>query len=294
MRRSFYLVILISFFACSFLPTIQAKSPAHKQYNYVIVLDLSDRLLEKDQWKIDTCLIGTSIRTFIGKVKKELTYINATDCHFKVKIPRYNGLNQDLSVYQDALELDLISALSNAKKISDYNANYSKVLVKLYSSVLHNKKQSSDFKGTDIWSFFNYDLKNSLSTNSNVENRILVITDGYFDFEPGMPQKNVGPLSSSSNNFFSKLRAFNLNDQELLLKAGKIGLIPVKVPQLSNSKIAIVELNSKSKNYLDEIEMLQLNWNYWMIRSGVKFGVQLQPKESLNMSRSFVRNFFLK
>ncbi len=285
------LIILVSFLGITC--TAKNNNPIiRKQYNYIIVLDLSDRLLVQDQWKVDTCLIANAFQTFITKVKKELTYINATDCSFKVKIPRYNGLNQNLSNYQDKLELNLTDSRVNASNVNNFNSSLHSTLEQLYKTVLKGKLVSSNFKGTDIWSFFNSDLKYSLLEKQNVENRILVITDGYFDLETNMPIKKDGSLSSTSNTFFSYLRKSDLTQQETVLSQKKKGLIPVNITQLKASKIGVVEFNSKFQNNLLEIEMLQLNWKYWMINSGVSQPIQMRPKESMNSSKQFVIDFF--
>lgn len=285
------LIILVSFLGINC--TAKNKNPiVRKQYNYIIVLDLSDRLLVQDQWKVDTCLIGSAFQTFITKVKKELTYINATECSFKVKIPRYNGLNQNLSDYQDKLELNLTDSRYNASNVIKFNSSLHNILEQLYKTVLNGKHTSSDFNGTDIWAFFNSDLKYSLSDKQNVENRILAITDGYFDLENKMPMTRNGPLSSTSNTFFSELRKSDLSQEEKFLSQKKMGLIPVSITQLKKSKIGVVEFNSKFQNNLLEIEMLQLNWKYWMINSGVSQPIQMRPKESMNSSKQFVTDFF--
>lgn len=257
------------------------------QYNFVVVLDLSDRLLTPGQVEKDKQLIQTAFNSFYERVKTEHAYI-LSKSSFKIAIPRQRNSSLNTSFYMDALSITLDKPTKNRLEIDSFKRIFPTMLAKLYKNATANKNKKSDFHGTDIWEYFSNQLKFDLV--QGFENKVLVISDGYFDFESEKHVQKAGNLSTSTN-FFKILRKLTSDKQEALLKSGQYGLIPITLPKGMDIKVGVVELNSKFPDHLNELNLLQNTWKYWMIRSGIS-AVSTMPGENLGRSNRFVQGFF--
>lgn len=173
------LVIILLSVGCK-IPTPPEKNrEASVKHNYIILLDLSDRLILQDnQPERDKEIIRTLYAMFEDKVKKEL-YIKSRDEIKVVMAPqRGSGLKRD--VFEDRLYINMENVdnlYKRSKEEERKNAFYAN-LDTLYTKAVFSKS-SDDYYGADIWKYFYEDLKNDFVKDEHTENYLFILTDGY-------------------------------------------------------------------------------------------------------------------
>lgn len=157
----------------------QKEPQLHVKHNYIVLLDLSDRLVvQKNQPQRDKQLIHHIYDEFEEKVKNSL-YIKSRD-ELKIVVAPQRGTNLRTDVFEDRLyvNMDDIQMINRkrgeAQRKSDFMAN----LDSLYSEAMYSQTPE-DYHGADIWKYFYEDLKVDYSRDTLVENYLFIITDGY-------------------------------------------------------------------------------------------------------------------
>ncbi len=170
--------ILLIMSSCNF-PTPEKKRSLREKHNYIVLLDLSDRLIvQSDQPERDKKIIRQLYSLFEEKVKREL-YIKSRD-EIKVVIAPQRGSRLDTETFEDRLYVNM----QNIKNIyrkgneeerrNDFHAN----LDTLYRKAVFSRRPEN-YYGADIWKYFYEDLKVDYSRDTLTENYLFILTDGY-------------------------------------------------------------------------------------------------------------------
>ena len=263
MKSNIFLLIISSLFfnSCS---TDQTEQPTVKQpENYIILLDLSDRLLNDGQVNQDIELIFHIFEKYEATVKNNLI-INSKD-KFRIVIAPQEKMNINQSQLESQFYLDMskIKIAEKRNELEKFKNNLEDNLNNLYAKVMENKTKTSDFKGADIWKYFNDFLSGDIAQEN--KNRLFILSDGYFDFEPASNRKNVENKSSTS--FFLNLVRGKTNWQEIIENKG-YGIIPVN-KQFDSLSVCLMEIYPKHTN-LDETDMIQFVWKNWLEEMNIK------------------------
>ncbi|OYT14622.1 MAG: hypothetical protein B7C24_17380 [Bacteroidetes bacterium 4572_77] len=232
---------------------ISQNQNQHK--NYIVLLDLSDRLLNPKQADIDKAVIITSFEKFEQHVKQHF-YIKSA-ARFSVVILPQPGAKYDIASYNNSLSIDLsmIKTSHKRKALDAYAKNLSNTLDKLYAEAGQGKR-SSDYQGVDIWKYFYNQLSYELLPE--YDNQLLVLTDGYFDFEsPSFVKKQANYYTSTQ--FF---RFLNANNWKQISEERNYGLIPIE-KEFANASVFVIGIKPK-RNDLYEQEKLIYFWNKWV------------------------------
>lgn len=239
------------------------KTPVVKQSKpeqYVVVLDLSDRITKPGQIEADKQLIEKTFEAFRIKVQSQLC-INSRD-RFQVIIAPQRGLPFDKDVESQKLTLDMPALMpaEKAKVLKEFGTKLRVKLDSLYALAYHGQ-ESKNYQGSNIWQFFNETLPEL--TNASTTTKLVVLTDGYFDFEENNAVMNSGGLSTSTN-FLGNLRQSKSWKEDI--ESGRYGILPVK-KNFPNLMVSVIGIRSKYENNLLEAEMLKYLWERWCINS---------------------------
>jgi hypothetical protein len=131
---------------------------------------------------------------------------------------------------------------------------------------------SKQYKGVDMWKYFNQNLEFDLKNDSNVKNYVFVFTDGYLDYEDYSNQKRVGNKFSSSS-FLKDLRVEGDRWKDKFDK-NKYGLIPID-KSFENTSIMVLEVNPKI-DFIDEFDLLKTIWVSWIDEMNIKKSLVLK------------------
>jgi hypothetical protein len=160
-------------------PGEQKEIPMAVKHNYIILLDLSDRLIvQDDQPERDKELIKHLYSIFEERVKKQL-YLRSRD-EIKVVIAHQRGADLKTEVYEDSLyvSMDNIPPVLRRKTQEERRNVFHNNLDKLYEQAVFSKNPK-DFYGADIWRYFYEDLKVDYVRDTLTQNFLFLITDGY-------------------------------------------------------------------------------------------------------------------
>ncbi|MBN2349786.1 MAG: hypothetical protein JXJ22_13145 [Bacteroidales bacterium] len=176
------LILLISTFifigSCK-PPPPPDKKVVHEKHNYIILLDLSDRIIVQDnQPERDKEIIRHLYGLFENKVKKDL-YIKSRD-EIKVVIAPQKGSELPTYIFEDRMYVN-INNINNVfrrkqeeKRRNEFFAN----LDTLYQEAEFSKIPS-EYYGADIWKYFYEDLKDDYVKDTITKNFLFILTDGY-------------------------------------------------------------------------------------------------------------------
>jgi len=280
---------IISFFGIITLITScssQAEPNTNKTTNdnYVVVLDLSDRIIQShDQVNIDTSAIRAVFEKFETSVQKNIV-VKSKD-KFSVRIIPQKQSSLPSNTFENDLSLDMgkYSAAEKLVKLNEFKANFSRQLTMLYqNAVLGNK--NSDFAGVDIWQYFNEQINSDLDVRYN--NKVMILTDGYFDFE----DKNHGIHTQNQSTTTAQLLG-KMNVPNWMQKASELqlGIMPVKLQIPARWLVCGIQPKANCKDLL-ESEKLSYLWELWLKQSG---GTTIQKpvmNSSSNKVKSLIQN----
>ena len=163
------------------------------------------------------------------------------------------------------LDLPQIKRADRVRVMEEFKKTLRIKLDSLYAAA-YKGDDSKNYQGSNLWQFFNETLASL--TNDEVNTRLVVITDGYFDFEENNPRLTKGHRSTTTN-FLTKLREqANWQDE---IKSKGYGILPVN-QQFKNLAVCVSEIRTKDENNLNETEMLRFIWNDWLTGNGIAPG----------------------
>jgi hypothetical protein len=178
---TFAVVMFLAFITSSCNKPIKEKKgkSLRPKHNYIILLDLSDRLImSADQPDRDKRVIKQIYSMFEDKVKKEL-YVKSRD-EIKVVIAPQKGTKIDIDSYEDRLYVNMenIKNIHRKAKEEQRREDFFANIDTLYQSAVFSQKPEA-YNGADIWKYFYEDLKVDYVKDSLTENFLFIITDGY-------------------------------------------------------------------------------------------------------------------
>ena len=235
------------------------ENSKRKPINYNVILDLSDRILIKHQVEKDIAMIEKMFNSFEKKARSGL--ILTSKDRFCVKIIPQKDSPLDIEYYENLLQINLNETDVKDKniKLESFSLSIKIILLELFKSCKYSEN-SRDYFGVDIWSYLNN--KGSVYNKVDYKNVVLIITDGYFDFES---KKHVLQFNNrfTSTQFLEQLNGF---DWQTKAMHDDYGLIPV---QLSANVTWIIS-SIHSKNNLDILQIKKITyfWKKWLIESG--------------------------
>ena len=256
----FYISAVISLYSCNTCVADKNINPVSD--NYVVILDLSDRLIHnKQQVDFDTSAISAVLQKFQKSVQRNLV-VKSND-KFSIRIIPQSNSKIDINNLQNSLSIDLskYNASQKLKVLNSFKLNFSKGLSNLYSQA-YLGNNDTDYPGVDIWQYFNEQINTDIDSRYN--NKILVLTDGYFDFEDPAHGFRKGNSATITAPLLSKMRQYNW---QLISDSLKIGLVPVYLNVKSNWVIAGIQPKPQSQDLL-EAQKLSYLWKKWLTQSG--------------------------
>ena len=233
-----------------------------KPEQFIVLLDLSDRITRPGQIETDKQLIIKTFEVFSSRVLNQLC-INSKD-KFQICIAPQKSALLDKDVESEKLTLDMavLHPGLKAKKLKAFKENLRSKLDELYNKA-YKGNETKNYQGSNIWQFFNETLTEI--TSKDINTRLVVLTDGYFDFEQNNPVITNNGLSTSTH-FLNALRGSS--NWKTDLNQGRYGILPLK-SDYSNLSVSVIGIRSKNENHLLEAEMLKEIWNNWLRKSGI-------------------------
>jgi hypothetical protein len=248
--------ILLLFTSCGCEEVKVEKKPE----NYVVLLDLSDRILVPEQLDKDFALIETTFKSFEKQARQNLV-ISSKD-RFSIKIIPQKNSPLNVNYYEDLLQLylDEMEVTVKNQSLQSLSKSFPKILENLKKEALYGTTSNAYF-GVDIWAYL-HDNGMGLS-KSGYENKILILTDGYFDFE------SQAHVIQDKNQYTSTrfLNELTTPDWKQISESKAYGLLPIQLEK--NTKWIVAGISGKKANDILQTEKITYFWKKWLKQSGV-------------------------
>lgn len=261
MKNILYTLSLVITFSLAFTSCGKEEARIEKKpTNYTVVLDLSDRILLPEQLDKDFYLIEKYFKAFEKKARRNLV-LSSKD-RFSVKIIPQKDSPLNLDHYEDLLQLYLneTEVQDKNKALMALSQSLHKVLENLKKNALYGKS-SKNYFGVDIWAYM-HDNGKGLS-KPGFENIVLVLTDGYFDFE------SQAHVIKDKNQYTSTrfLNELNTSNWKQISESKEYGLLPIQLEK--NTKWIVAGISGKKANDILQTEKITYFWKKWLKQSGV-------------------------
>jgi hypothetical protein len=274
MRRYGYLLLTGLFFLWGCSDFQQAVKDAKKDIppppkdNYIILLDLSDRILFNNQQQVPKDI--SVIKSIYGVFKSKLNSKDPTHLYYglsdKLKLLIAPQKTTPKSLYDmvGSLRIDL-SAEQPDKKVSltdETEKTFNTVLPDVYKlAVIGNN--SNAYSGADIWKYFNEDLTDDLEKGG--QNTLFIITDGYMDLEKTEERPSQNNRFASCSQIINALKKYP--DWETKFTEGDYGILPV-AKKFATLKVVLIQVNPKD-DWNGEYSLLTKIWGKWFTEMGI-------------------------
>ena len=263
------------------------SSTQESQKNFVVVLDLSDRIIQKqDQINIDTSVISAVFEEFQKSVRISHLVVKSKD-KFSIRIIPQKGSKLPSDLFENTMSIDMgkFSASEKLKKLDEFAKNFSTNLQSLYLQAKLGEN-SSDYAGVDIWQYFNEQINSDL--DQRLDNKVFILTDGYFDFE----DKNHGlrnqGLATTTAPLLKKMSGLDWKEKADSLD---LGILPVLLKIKADWQVCGIQSKARGgQEELLESQKLCYLWTKWLKTSGA--GQVKEPilNSSANKVKSLIQH----
>lgn len=244
------------------------ETPPTPRDNYIVLLDLSDRILYNNQQQVSKDL--TVIKSIYEVFKTRMEVKDPTRLYYtvndklKVLIAPQRTTPRNLYDMVGNLRIELATEKPEKKAaaIDTTEKIFNTLLPEIYKQAVISNN-SNDYTGADIWKYFSEDLDDDLEKSSN--NTLFIITDGYMDFEKSEQRPPQNNRFTSCAQIISALKKYP--DWNLKFNEGDYGLLPVG-KKFSNLQVVLLEINAKA-NWGDEYSLLTKIWGKWFAEMGI-------------------------
>lgn len=274
MRRYGYLLLTGLFFLWGCSEFQQAVKDAKKEIppppkdNYIILLDLSDRILFNNQQQVpkDISVINSIYGVFKSKMGiKDPTHLYYS-LHDKLKVLIAPQKTTPKTLYDmvGSLRIDLSAEQPDKKGalIDETEKTFNKVLPEIYKQAVIGNN-SNAYSGADIWKYFNEDLADDLEKDG--QNTLFIITDGYMDLEKTEERPSQNNRYASCSQIVNLLKKYP--DWEAKFTAGDYGFLPVN-KKFANLKVVLLQVNPK-EDWNGEYSLMTKIWGKWFAEMGI-------------------------
>lgn len=254
-----YIIVFVLSLSLNSCDPPQQEVKEETPVNYVVLLDLSDRLLNEEQSDRDIAQLKAVLDAFSKQVQQRL-FILSND-RFQVRILPQKGSTLKAEQYEGRLSVNManVQMAEKADFIEQFVEDFPKQVKDLYQEALLGNK-STDFAGVDIWKYFKYHLQSDLP--AGYHHKVIVITDGYFDFEDNSHVMQAGQRFTHSG-FLSDTKLSTIHWREYAEKLD-VGYIPVHIE--GRPDVMVSGIRPKNDR-LPEEEKLRYFWSKWLRES---------------------------
>lgn len=273
MTTFFYFRNILFSLLLTLCATVWASAQKKEAHHYLVVLDLSDRLLASDQINRDKAIIEAIFGIFEQQVRKNMM-IYSNDS-FKVSlVPQEGGVDEHTYTSGLYINMQKLSLPERRTRLEQFRKELPQRLQQLYKAATTGKTLSQHFRGADIWRYFNDNL--AQDTRQNCQNYLYILTDGYFDFESNRFVGQQGNRRTDSQMITRLRKSSNWRTQ---LAQSSEGLIPIK-KSFPPIVVQVFEIQPKSK-VLDEQDLLIALWKKWLSETKLSLR-QIQPRGNID------------
>jgi hypothetical protein len=295
MRRYGFLLLTGMFFIVGCSEFQQAVKDAKKDVvlppkdNYIILLDLSDRILFNNQQQVpkDLSVINSIFAVFKSKLGiKDPTHLYYTvNDKLKVLIAPQKTTPKTLYDMVGSLRIELAAEQPDKKAslIDSAEGIFNAMLPLIYKQAVIGNN-SNAYSGADIWKYFNEDLDDDLEKDA--ENTLFIVTDGYMDLEKTEERPSQNNRFASCSQIINTLKKYP--DWENKFTEGDYGILPTG-KKFTHLRVVLLQVNPK-EDWNGEYSLLTKIWGKWFNEMGIHT-YRFIKDDNINEVRESVEKF---
>ena len=230
-----------------------------QDHSYDIIINLDDRIVDHNQIDRDISIIENAFIDWKQSVKDQ--YYIKSNGSFRVLVTDQKSMPALVNDIAITLQIDLsnVSLADKRRLVDDFEANLRDRIKSLYEAAyLGNNKNL--YSGANLWKYFNSIYIDEIQRSPGIQNHIILLTDGYVDFESA-PTMISKATKYSSTSFITSLRTLDWKDRIV-----NVGLMGCNI-DLSDVTISIYELSPKV-DFPYELQILKHIYNDWFMEMG--------------------------
>lgn len=247
--------ILLCLFSCN-NGTTEPPEDSQKQINIVVLLDLSDRIIQNqnpDNTERDINIVHKLVDFF----KVDMEKMGAYKAKGKIKVI-FSPIPQDPNINALAQKLDVdLSCIQDVKQKKYVYENISDDFETCLQSIYSTTIQKNKWIGCDIWRFFKEEIDLYLE-GDDYRNVLVVVTDGYIYHQNSIYHR----LNRYSYLTSPLIRNNNLSDMgnlEEKIEKLDFGIISTR-NDLNNVEVLFLELNPSITTDYDVMKSVLSKW----------------------------------
>ena len=237
----------------------QKDIPPPTKDNYIVLLDLSDRILYNHQQQVAKDL--SALQNIYAIFKSNLDVKDPTHLYYsvndklKVLIAPQRTTPKNLYDMVGNLRVDMGSEQpeKKSKDVEETEKTFTSTLPDIYKQAVISNN-SNAYSGADIWKYFKEDLEDDLEKDG--QNTLFIVTDGYMDLDKKEERPDHPNRFASCSRIINVLKKYP--DWEKKFDEGDYGLLPVG-KTFSHLRVVLLEINPK-EDWNDEYSLLTKIW----------------------------------
>ncbi|HTE13228.1 MAG TPA: hypothetical protein VK645_19750 [Chitinophagaceae bacterium] len=263
MRHYGYLILMGLFFlmGCNTSDSSKDASKGVSQSpkdNYIVLLDLSDRILFDSLQQIpkDIEVVQSIYSIFKSKLNikdSSKKYYGITDKLKLLGAPNWFYASVDLSAEQPAKREAIPDKMEKT-----FNA----LLPEIYKGVISGTS-NTEYAGADIWKYFNEHLTDDLDKEG--QNTLFIVTDGYMNLNNTKEPPAQKNRYASCGQIINALKDYP--DWENRFTTDDYGLLPIS-KKFANLRVILLQVNPK-EGWNGEYSLLTKIWDKWFTEMGI-------------------------
>ena len=278
-RYGYVLLVAISLFWNCNSPqapsdNIAKNLPLQPKDNYIVLLDLGDRILFNNQQQVAADI--EMIKSICSIFKANLTSKDSTNLYYTVG-DRLKLLGAPNWFYA-SVDLTAEQPEKRAAVPNKMEKTFATLLPEIYKGVITANNDSA-YAGTGIWEYFNEHLSDDLDKDG--QNTLFIITDGYMSSKQREEQPAKGNRFITAAQVIDSLKFYP--DWEDRFIKGDYGL-PTVSKKFSNLKVIVLQLNPK-EGWKDEYSLLTKIWDKWFTEMGISNYAFIQQDSNSSIAK---------
>lgn len=263
MRKGTIILLISGIWVLGLLLILPSKSTPEVKgtisYNIIILLDLSDRIdPQKTPGQVDKDkkIIQHLISIFEEEVRKKLYLLSKDRLCFAIA-PQPTNYAPKIPEIANHLRIDMQEVFLGGKPRFDREKeNLLANVNQLYEMATANP----DFIGADIWTFFRDNLEDYVvkaSVNDPVRNVLIILTDGYIDFEASV--QSIRPKQGNRTSYMEVEKFRNNPGWEKKFDLKDCGLMSIG-KNFSDLEVLFLEINLRKTIDKAIVEKYWFKW----------------------------------
>jgi len=266
----------------------ERKTSVGKKFDFnntTILLDFSNRLLEKNQKEKDLKAIKFILSEFEKNQKKYAFQISKDK--LRVTLAYQKNSIADVFSFGESLTIDMEEDNMNRPKFVAKKKVFLESLEKLYDNGL-----KSPMTGADIWTFFRDSSPTFISHSDeekyNIKNKVIILSDGYLQFDQAISRNR--PKGTYMRGKDLKILRQRSEWKEKFDRSN-FGLTPHDNSTYENLSVLMLEIDPRNPaQSTNEFQIVKHYWEDWFTKMGIPCTV-LKMVENLSNIESEINRF---